>query len=95
MTPNTSCTLKNDKGQWALQTPGAVQISKSYEGLSVSCEKDGAKGQNAYISKNNTGTWGNVLLGGGIGYLVDVGSGSGFDYPERVTVVLQPPCPNS
>lgn len=89
---NASCQLKNDKGEWSVSSPGAVSISKSYEGLLVRCQKGIASGENAYISKNNVGAWGNVLLGGGIGYLIDTQSGSGFDYPDSVTVVLQPPC---
>lgn len=88
-----SCKLKNDKGEWLLATPGSVTIRKSYEALNVRCERNGAAGENTYISKNNVGTWGNILLGGGIGYVVDVSSGSGFDYPDSITVVLEPPCP--
>jgi hypothetical protein len=89
---DASCLLKNDKGEWSVSSPGAVSISKSYEGLLVRCQKGAASGENTYISKNNVGAWGNVLLGGGIGYLIDTHSGSGFDYPDSVTVVLQPPC---
>lgn len=92
---NIPCTLSNDKGSWSVDSPNGVTVSKSYENLSVRCEKQGALGQNIYQSKNNAGTWGNILLGGGIGYFVDVESGSGFDYPETVTIVLSPPCPGS
>jgi hypothetical protein len=89
---NANCLLKNDKGQWNVSSPGSTMVNKSYEGLYVRCERNGASGENSYISKNNVGAWGNYLLGGGIGYLVDVQSGSGFDYPDSITVVLQPPC---
>ena len=92
-TTNVPCTLSNDKGMWSVESPNGVTVSKSYENLAVRCEKQGALGHNTYQSKNNVGTWGNILLGGGVGYLVDVGTGSGFNYPESVTIVLDPPCP--
>ncbi|MDE2598465.1 MAG: hypothetical protein KGL40_02450 [Rhodocyclaceae bacterium] len=89
---NASCLLKNDKGEWSVGSPGSVSISKSYEGLLVRCQKGSSKGENVYVSKNNGGTWGNILIGGGVGYLIDTQSGNGFDYPDSLTVVLQPPC---
>jgi hypothetical protein len=90
---NIPCILGNNKGQWLLTTAGSAQIHKSYEDLTVSCKKDASEGKAVFRSKNNTGTWGNILLGGVVGYAVDSGSGSGFDYPGNVTVVLNPPCP--
>lgn len=86
------CTLKNDKGQWQLEAPGRVLIQKSYADLSVRCEKAGSRGQASFVSKSNDGAWGNLLIGGVIGYAVDSG-GAGFDYPGQVPVVLSSPCP--
>jgi hypothetical protein len=33
--------------------------------------------------------WGNILIGGGIGYIIDRNTGAGFDYPATVTVNLR------
>ena len=41
-----------------------------------------------YQSKSNGGVWGNLLLGGVVGYAIDAGSGSGFDYPTLMTVEM-------
>ena len=90
---NIPCALVNDKGQWTLTTPGSAQIHKSYEDLAISCKKDSSAGNAIFRSKNNTGAWGNILLGGVVGYAIDSGSGAGFDYRSDVTVVLNPPCP--
>lgn len=90
---NIPCTLVNDKGQWTLTTPGSAQVHKSYEDLTISCKKDTSEGSAVFRSKNNTGAWGNILLGGVVGYAVDSGNGSGFDYRSEVAVVLNPPCP--
>lgn len=76
-----------------MTTPSQTQISKSYGDLQVQCQNQGSTGNASFISKSNGGAWGNLLLGGGIGYAFDAGGGAGFDYPSAVTVVLNPPCP--
>ena len=90
---NSLCTLSNDKGQWPLTTPGQAVIHKSYNELQVQCQNEKSAGSATFISKNNGGAWGNILAGGVIGFAVDAGGGAGFDYPQTVAVVLQPPCP--
>lgn len=89
----SSCSLKNDKGQWSVVTPSSPLVHKSYEDLMVVCTNASSSGSASFQSRNNNGVWGNILIGGGIGYVVDAGSGAGFNYPEAVTVVLIPPCP--
>lgn len=90
--PNSACTLSNDKGKWALTTPGQALINKSYGDLLVQCQQEESTGSASFISKSNGGAWGNILAGGVIGYAFDAGGGAGFDYPSAVTVVLNPPC---
>lgn len=91
--PKTSCTLSNDKGRWDVTTPQPVQVRKSYAELAVACRKAQSTGTANFVSKSNNGVWGNLLVGGVIGYAVDSGSGAGFNYPEEVAVVLTSPCP--
>lgn len=88
-----TCTLQNDKGQWTLVTPGSVVVHKSVADLSVTCESEESRGRAIFVSKNTGAVWANLLLGGVVGYAVDSGSGSGFDYPGQVPVVLSSPCP--
>lgn len=90
---HAGCTLSNDKGSWTLEAPGSVILSKSYGDLAVTCRKEGSSGTAIFQSKNNGGVWGNILAGGVIGYAVDANSGTGFDYPSTLTVVMHPPCP--
>ncbi|HQT25555.1 MAG TPA: hypothetical protein PLK99_03030 [Burkholderiales bacterium] len=82
------CTLTNDVGKWFVTTPGSVTIHKSTDDLSVDCTKQSEKGHEKIVSKANGGVWGNILVGGGIGYVVDRNTGAGFDYPTNITVVL-------
>ena len=83
------CTLTNDAGKWFVTTPGSVTIQKSTGDLAVDCTKDnGAVGHENVVSKANGGVWGNIILGGGIGYVVDRNTGAGFDYPATISVML-------
>lgn len=84
------CRLVNDKGEWFIsQTPGSVVIQKAWGDLAVKCTKEG-KGEaiGSFRSASNMGVWGNIILGGLIGFAVDAGSGAGFDYPPKMNVDL-------
>ena len=87
------CTLTNDKGQWFAQTPGSVMIQKAYGDLSVVCKKGEATGTAVFQSKSNGGVWGNLIVGGVIGYAVDASSGAGFDYPPMMSIAMNGTCP--
>lgn len=83
-----SCTLTNDAGKWFVTTPGSVTVQKSTGDMAVDCTKDDLKGRENLVSKSNGAVWGNIIAGGGIGYIVDRSTGAGFDYPNVVTVIL-------
>ena len=85
-----TCTLSNDKGTWSLATPGSAVVTSSRVNLALTCAKEGyVNGVASLPSKHkDSATWGNVLLGGGIGYIIDRKSGAAFIYPQQVTVDL-------
>ena len=87
-TPNcrsAKCTLNNSNGVYFVQsTPGTVSIEKAYGDLTVTCEKDGQTFTSTHQSKANVATYGNILLGGIPGALIDGGSGKGYDYPNYI-----------
>lgn len=86
---DAGCTLTNDVGKWFVTTPGSVTIHKSTDDLVVECKKGTElTGQGNVVSKANGGVWGNIILGGGVGYIVDRNTGAGFDYPTAITVML-------
>ena len=92
---DASCEVSNEKGRWQLKTPGSVTVRKAYGDLVAVCRKDSASGTATFVSKANNGVWGNVIIGGVVGYAVDSSSGAGFNYPNELPVVLVPPCPAS
>lgn len=85
----TSCTLKNDKGVWQMESPGFVVVHRSAEDLMVECKKDGvADGFLRAISRAAGGMWGNIVFGGGVGAIIDHTNGSGYNYPDELPVKM-------
>ncbi len=82
------CTLTNDVGKWFVTTPGSVTVHKSTDDLLIDCTRQNENGHEKIVSKANGGVWGNILVGGGVGYIVDRNTGAGFDYPTNITVEL-------
>lgn len=84
------CTLTNDAGKWFVTSPGSVTVHKSTGDLAIDCSKDGnIVGHETLVSKSNGAVWGNILAGGGIGYIIDRNTGAGFNYPDTITIVLR------
>lgn len=83
----TRCTLKNDKGSWSATSPGNVRVRRSAEDLNVECRKNGmSNGFLRAISRSAGSMWGNIVLGGGIGALIDHNNGTGYNYPNDLPV---------
>ena len=88
-----SCELKDSKGaMWTIpSTPGTVVVSKGDGPMQVTCKKDGYKEASITVNEGFAGmTLGNVILGGGIGVIVDAASGAAQEYPDEVYVWLEP-----
>lgn len=88
-----SCRLTNDKGNWAVTTPGSVVVHRAYGPLTVICTKDEVTSETTtVVSKTKGMAFGNILFGGVIGAGVDAGTGAAYDYP--VSIVVPMTCPN-
>lgn len=86
---NSTCQLKNDKGSWDSNSPANVTIRKSGEDLMVTCKKEGMPdGLLKAISRASGAMWGNILLGGGVGAIIDHGKGTGYNYPDQLKVKM-------
>ena len=80
------CTMQNSKGEWTTVTPQSVNIRKSFGDLNVTCRKESATGTKVVASSAEGSTFGNILIGGGIGALIDAGTGNGYIYPSYISV---------
>jgi len=84
-----NCQLSNNKGSWFVTTPGSVVVQRSFEELSVRCEKEEHQVATLGVKSATKGmAFGNILFGGIIGAGVDVASGAAYDYPNVITVPL-------
>jgi hypothetical protein len=83
------CTLANDKGTWTVESPGSVKVRKSAKDLMVECQKDGLEnGSVRAVSRVRPAMFGNALIGGGIGAIIDHRKGTAYDYPTPLSVTM-------
>lgn len=86
---DVKCTAKNDRGEWSTKTPGSLVVHRSGQNLEVKCEQENIeKGYATLVSRANGSMWGNILLGGGIGAIVDHNKGTAYSYPDWIKVIL-------
>lgn len=83
-----NCELFNDKGKWMVVTPGKADILKSAQDMVVRCELPGYEVGLTLLKLLADGVWGNLILGGAVGYAIDRDQGAGFDYPTNITIDL-------
>lgn len=81
------CKLSNNKGNWFLTSPGTTTVQRSYENLTIRCEKEGIKeGVASVESSTKAMAFGNIIFGGFVGAGVDMATGSAYDYPNSVAI---------
>lgn len=72
-------------------TPGAIHVEKSSTDLAVQCVREGYLDAGGNIgSEFQPATFGNIILGGIVGVVVDAASGAMTKYPSAVTFKLTP-----
>lgn len=83
------CTLQSPRGLWKVSTPSSVMVVRDSEDIQVDCRKDGAApGLAKLISRAHGGMFGNIIFGGGIGAIIDHSKGTGYEYPNKVNVIM-------
>jgi hypothetical protein len=89
--PGATCKLQNDDGTWYVTVPGSVAVDRSYQDLVISCshpEHPQLEFVGAWSSKTSGWILGNIILGGIVGAVIDVGTGNTYDYPDQIIVPL-------
>ena len=72
-------------------TPGAVTVKKTKYDIQLICTKPGYQTAQYYNRSGSEGaTWGNIILGGGIGWAIDSASGSDNHYESPVNMTMVP-----
>jgi hypothetical protein len=72
-------------------TPGQATVDKAWGAIDVKCRKSGYQSTEVKVDSEVQGwTFGNILLGGLIGFAVDAASGAMRQYPQFITLTLVP-----
>ena len=74
------------------QTPGSVTIKKTKHDIVITCATCAAYQQATYLNHSGAAgaTFGNIVLGGGIGWAVDSAGGADNKYDSPVNISLVP-----
>ena len=79
------CRATNSEGVYFVaETPATIVVNKAFGDLTLVCEKNGKTQTSVHKSSANAATFGNILLGGIPGALIDGGTGKGYDYPSHI-----------
>lgn len=83
------CDMTNDEGTWFVTTPGSTIVRRSNKDLQVICKKPGVDvGTANVVSKTKGSMFGNIILGGGIGAVIDHNNGSAYEYPSLIKIFM-------
>lgn len=83
------CALSNNKGAWYVTTPGSVTVNRSFEDLSVNCQRDDLEPGVLSVKSSTKGmAFGNIIFGGFIGAGVDMSTGAAYDYPTTINITM-------
>lgn len=83
------CTLANDQGTTIAKSGTSTQVRRSSKDLEISCAAAGhPDAQARLVSRANAGLAGNIIIGGGIGAVIDHNTGAAYTYPGWVRLVF-------
>lgn len=89
MVAGAECKLTNDYGIVTVKSGDTAQVRRSSKDMDIVCKDPKNPEANARaISRANGGMWGNIILGGGIGAIVDHNKGTAYTYPTWVQLVF-------
>lgn len=83
------CALQSDGKRYELKTPGTVVVARSGSNLEITCRHPSfPEAKATAVSRANAGMYGNILLGGAIGAIIDHSSGKAYNYPTWLQLVM-------
>lgn len=73
------------------ETPQTINIKKTKHDINVTCNMEGFHESKGFMkSKIEDATWGNIVLGGLIGWGIDSATGSDNKYEKYITITMVP-----
>lgn len=84
----SECKLTNDYGSVSVKSGDTAQVRRSSKDLDIVCKHpENPDAMARAISRANAGMFGNIILGGGIGAIIDHNKGTAYTYPTWVQLV--------
>jgi hypothetical protein len=72
-------------------TPGVVKVDKTKNDILLTCKLAGYQDASVNLESGyGAGTFGNIILGGGIGWAIDSATGADNKYPSTASVQFVP-----
>jgi hypothetical protein len=82
------CKLTNDRESVSVKSGETTQVRRSDTDMDIVCTHPEHRVASARaISRANAGLYGNIILGGGIGAIIDHNKGTAYTYPTWVQLV--------
>lgn len=89
MVSGADCRLTNDYGTVSVKSGDTTQVRRSSKDMDVVCKHpDNPDALARAISRANAGMFGNIILGGGIGAIIDHNKGTAYTYPTWIQLVF-------
>lgn len=89
LVPGAECKMANDYGSFSVKSGDTTQVRRSSKDLDIVCKQPGQPDAAARaISRANAGMFGNIILGGGVGAIIDHNKGTAYTYPTWVQLVF-------
>ncbi len=83
------CKLGNDYGSITVKSGDTAQVRRSSKDMDITCvSSDQVDAKGRAISRANGGMFGNIILGGGIGAIIDHNKGTAYTYPTWIQLVF-------
>ncbi len=85
------CELHGQDFKRIVNTPNSIQLPADAAPITVACRAEGYKTTTQPLDTEIDGwIFGNILLGGIVGIIIDAATDSGEIYPPRIMIVLEP-----
>jgi uncharacterized protein YceK len=84
-----NCALQRAGVATPFSSPNTIPVPKAAGDAGIECKKEGMPdGKAILISRVGAATFGNVLIGGGVGIIVDQATGKAYNFPDWIQVVM-------
>jgi hypothetical protein len=83
------CKMTNDRESVSVKSGGTVEVRRSASDLDIVCSHpDNPDASARAISRANSGMFGNIIIGGAVGAIIDHNKGTAYTYPTWIQLVF-------